>query len=241
MAKSSSQITIVDITDGYTVGQTSESWTIPANLNSAATSGSTLITNVYAFCGSEIVSSDKISIDKNAIHAYTTDGARFKNSSNVEIEPFSYNPDQNDRTKLTISVATVSNFTLNTSGRIIVPIKVLYTDNSTELIFNCAISFSMAKTGATGAGAWHLSITAYPGTIIRNNAGTVTLTAHVFYGGSEKTGNQISGKLNWYKANGTTPLKASDGYQFPDQDHNTQLVIPASEVTSITAYTCELP
>ena len=135
----------------------------------------------------------------------------------------------------------MSNFTLNASGRIIVPIKVMHTDNTTEMTFNCAISFSMAKTGATGAGAWHISITADPGTIIRNNTGNVTLTAHVFYGGAEKTGSGIGGKLNWYKDNGTTALSPSDGYTFPDTNYNTKLVVPASEVGSIAAFTCELP
>jgi hypothetical protein len=104
--------------------------------------------------------------------------------------------------------------------------------------FDCAVSFSMAKTGSDGTPAYQISITANPGTVIRNNSGQVILTAHVFRGGSELT-NNFGGTLNWYKGTEATPIETAANKYTVSED-GTQLTVWASEVAAISAFTCKL-
>ena len=100
-----------------------------------------------------------------------------------------------------------------------------------------AIQYSVAKQGATGAAgrdAITVSITSSNGTVFKNNAGSTTLTAHVFKGGVEQSITDAGvcgslGSIKWYKGESTTPLATSR-----------TLTVTASDVDNTGAYTCSL-
>ena len=109
--------------------------------------------------------------------------------------------------------------------------KTTYTDNSTSSS-TPAIVGTHGATGAAGADAITMSITASNGTVFKNNSGSTVLTAHVFVGGVEQTvaDNGECGSLgivNWYK--GTTVVKQAK-----------TLTVNAADVTNSAAYTCKL-
>lgn len=87
-------------------------------------------------------------------------------------------------------------------------------------------AYSVAAHGATGAkgdkgdtgdkgdkgddgdDAILIAITSNNGVIFKNSSGTTTLTAHVYKGGAELTGNALSalGAVKWYKDGGSTAV-----------------------------------
>lgn len=89
------------------------------------------------------------------------------------------------------------------------------------------------KDGAAGADAITLTITSSNGTIFKNNAGSTTLTAHVYKGAVEQTISDAGvvsglGTVKWYVGSSTTG-KASK-----------TLTVSASDVTNSAVYTCQL-
>ena len=90
------------------------------------------------------------------------------------------------------------------------------------------------ETGAAGADAISIAITASDGTIFKNNSGSTTLTAHVYKGGVEQsiTDAGVCGKLGsikWYKGTSTTAVATAK-----------TLTVTASDVTNYMAITCQL-
>ena len=150
--KSSDQISIVDLTDGYSVILTNDSFTFPGGI-SAANAGSTT-TTVIAMCGASQVAA---SVDVTAITKPS--GVTVAKDSNAT------------QPTLTISVDT----TVTTGGTVDIPVSL---ENGTITIHKL-FTFAIAFTGATGAaGTNGTSATWYTGTKI---TGTNT-TAQVFSG-----------------------------------------------------------
>ncbi|MGN9233954.1 hypothetical protein ACTM8Z_01420 [Atopobiaceae bacterium HCP3S3_D6] len=86
-------------------------------------------------------------------------------------------------------------------------------------------------TGAAGADALTMAVTTDNGTIFKNSAGTTTLTAHVYRAGAEVMGPALSslGTIRWYKDGGTTAVGTG-----------ATLSVSAASVSSKAVYTCRL-
>jgi len=107
-----------------------------------------------------------------------------------------------------------------------------------DLTFTCngqtfvkKLSWSKALTGATGADAITMVITSSNGTIFKNTSIATTLTAHVYKGGVEVTGDALTalGTIKWYKDGATTA--AGTG---------ATLTISAGDVTNKAIYEARL-
>ena len=146
--KSSDQISIVDLTDGYSVILTNDSFTFPGSISSA-NAGSTT-TTVIAMCGASQVAA---SVDLNAITKPS--GVTVTKDSNAT------------QPTLTISVDT----TVTNGGIVDIPVSL---DNGSITIHKL-FTFAIAFTGATGAaGTNGTSATWYTGTKITGTSTTAT-------------------------------------------------------------------
>ena len=230
--KSSGQITIVDVTDAYSVILTSEAYTFVGD-TSGAPSGLSCETQAVAYCGNSQcsvvnVNSDNI-ICPTGISATVTDSGT---------------------SAPTIKFTTTS--TITDACEATIPIVV------EGITVNKKFSFAVAKAGETGekgdpgepgspgekgdpgdpgepgADAITLSITSSNGTVFKNNSGSTVLTAHVFKGGVEQSITDAGvcgslGTIKWYKGGSTTAVATAK-----------TLMVSASDVTNSVAYTCQL-
>ena len=230
--KSSGQITIVDVTDAYSVILTSEAYTFVGD-TSGAPSGLSCETQAVAYCGNSQcsvvnVNSDNI-ICPTGISATVTDSGT---------------------SAPTIKFTTTS--TITDACEATIPIVV------EGITVNKKFSFAVAKAGETGekgdpgepgspgekgdpgdpgepgADAITLSITSSNGTVFKNNSGSTVLTAHVFKGGVEQSITDAGvcgslGSIKWYKGGSTTAVATAK-----------TLMVSASDVTNSVAYTCQL-
>ena len=230
--KTSGQITIVDVTDAYSVILTSEAYTFVGN-TSGAPSGLSCETQAVAYCGNSQcsvvnVNSDDI-ICPTGISATATDSGT---------------------SAPTIKFTTTS--TITDACEATIPIVV------EGITVNKKFSFAVAKAGETGekgdpgepgspgekgdpgdpgepgADAITLSITSSNGTVFKNNSGSTELIAHVFKGGVEQSITDAGvcgslGSIKWYKGGSTTAVTTAK-----------TLTVSASDVTNSVAYTCQL-
>ena len=123
--KAADQISIVDLTDAYSVILTSEAYTFPGTTN-AAKAGS-CSTQVIALCGSETVNA---TVDLSKLTLPDEDGITVTKDTNV--------------TSPTLTITVNSSF--NKPGDIVIPISI---DNG-KVTINKRFSLSIAFTGATG-------------------------------------------------------------------------------------------
>lgn len=230
--KSSGQITIVDVTDAYSVILTSEAYTFVGN-TSGAPSGLTCTTQAVAYCGSNQCS--VVNVTAADIVCPTGISAIVSNSGS---------------SAPTITFTTTS--TITDACEATIPIVV------EGITVNKKFSFAVAKAGETGekgdpgepgspgekgdpgdpgepgADAITLSITSSNGTVFKNNSGSTELTAHVFKGGVEQSITDAGvcgslGSIKWYKGGSTTVVATAK-----------TLMVSASDVTNSVAYTCQL-
>ena len=108
--------------------------------------------------------------------------------------------------------------------------KIKYTDDSTE---NSSVRIigTHGATGAAGADAIAISIESSNGTIFKNTAVTTVLTARVFKGAKEVTGDALTalGTIKWYKNGGTTSIATGQ-----------TLTISAGDVTNSATFVAQL-
>lgn len=230
--KSSGQITIVDVTDAYSVILTSEAYTFVGD-TSGAPSGLTCTTQAVAYCGSNQCS--VVNVTAADIVCPTGISAIVSNSGS---------------SAPTITFTTTS--TITDACEATIPIVV------EGITVNKKFSFAVAKAGETGekgdpgepgspgekgdpgdpgepgADAIALSITSSNGTVFKNNSGSTELTAHVFKGGVEQSITDAGvcgslGSIKWYKGGSTTVVATAK-----------TLTVTASDVTNSVAYTCQL-
>lgn len=123
--KSSDQITIVDITDAYSVILTSEAYTFVGGTSGVA-SGATCSTQAVALCGN--ATCDKVSVDQSKITCPTGISAAVTN---------------NNTSAVTITFTTTA--TISASCEATIPVSV------DGITVNKKFSFAVAKTGQTGA------------------------------------------------------------------------------------------
>lgn len=148
--KSADQITIVDITDAYSVMLTSEAYTFVGGTSGAA-AGLTCTTQAVAFCGSNQCS--VITIDSSAITCPTGISASVANSGSAS-------PTITFTTTATISNACEATIPVVVDG----------------LTVNKKFSFAVAKTGATGQNGTSVSITSNKVEYQTSSSGTTTPT-----------------------------------------------------------------
>lgn len=209
--KSVDQISIIDVTDAYSVILTSETHAFLGTTN-AAKAGSTT-TQIIAMQGAaQVPASVTVSeITKPAGVTVSSDG-------NVTSPT------------LTITVTT----SVTSGGVIKIPVHVGEITIVKEFTF--AIAFTGAtggkgETGAPGADALTLTITSSNGTIFKNSAIETVLTAHVYKAGAELTAAQIAafGTIKWYKDGDTTAVGTG-----------ATLTIDAGDVSHKASYVAQL-
>lgn len=224
--KSADQITIIDVTDAYSVILTSEAYTFVGN-TSGAPSGSTCSTDAVAYCGSNQCSV----VNVNASEIVCPDGisASVSNSGTSSV-------------KITFTTTK----TITSACEATIPVVV------EGITVNKKFSFAVAKAGqngqdgtdgkdgqngqngADGADAITMSITTSNGTVFKNNTGSTVLTAHVFVGGVEQTITDAGkcgdlGSVKWYKGTATTTMATAKS-----------ITVSASDVSNSLAYTAQL-
>lgn len=221
--RSADQISIVDVTDAYSVNLTSEAHTFPGSTNAAIASSVT--TQVIAMCGASQVAA-KVTVSEVTKPAGVT----------VSSDGSSTAP------TLTISVST----SVTAGGIVKIPVHI------GDITITKEFSFAIAFTGETGAAgkdgengkdgaagadgkngadAITLSITSSNGLIFKNSAISTVLTAHVYKAGVELTEAEIAalGSIKWYKDGGTTAVATG-----------VSLTIDAGDVSSKATYVAQL-
>lgn len=216
----SDQITITDVTDGYAVILTSETYTFVEN-SSGGTKNQSCTTEVIAYCGSNQCSA--VNVSEKDIVCPTGITAEVSNSGSSKVK---------------IAFKTSANLTGACEATIPVVVD--------GIIVNKKFSFAVAKAGADGApgkpgtdgqdgmDGIAMSVTASHGTIFKTNTGNTLLTAHIFNGGVEQPidGSGICGDLGtvkWYKAGTSSPISASGS-----------ITAVASDITTTVTYTVQL-
>lgn len=232
--KSADQITIVDVTDAYSVLLTSEAYTFVGGTNGVA-AGATCETEAVAYCGTN--QSNVVNVTASDITCPPGISATVSNSGTPR-------PKITFKTTATISEACEATIPVMVDG----------------ITVNKKFSFAVAKAGVQGIkgdkgdkgetgergpqgvqgvqgvkgdDAITLTITSSNGTVFKNNTGSTTLTAHVFVGGKEQTieSNGTCGSIGtvkWYKGSATSGIAAKS------------ITVTAKEVTNSMAYTCQL-
>lgn len=225
--KSQDQITIVDITDAYSVILTSEAYTFVGG-TSGVVSGNTCTTQAVAFCGSTQCTSVTI----GTVVCPTGISSSISNNGTAS-------PTVTFTTTATVSAACEATIPVTVDG----------------VTVNKKFSFAVAKTGATGAAgangtngtngkdgedgadgadAITMTITSSNGSVFKNSSGSTVLTAHVFKGGVEQTITDAGvcgtlGTVKWYKGSSTTAVATAK-----------TLTVSASDVINSVVYTAQL-
>lgn len=210
--KATSQVTLIDVTDAYSVMLTSESYTFVGGTGGVG-SGQTCTTEAVAFCGSNQCPS--VAVTAADISCPTGISATVENSGTSKVK---------------ITFKTIA--TISAACEATIPVVV------DGITMNKKFSFAVAKTGPTGAAgkdAIILSYTASNGIVFKNNAGSTVLTAHVFVGGVEKAISDAGvvadnlGSIKWYLTGSATAIATSK-----------TLTVAADDVLNTASYTCQL-
>lgn len=190
--KASNQVTLVDLTDAYTIVLTSEAHTFIGN-TSSVNGTQTTTTQIFAYLGD-----DQVTVQVGKITGETGISAVSDGKSPAP----------------TVTVTATS--ALTTGGVLNIPLTV-NGDIQIKKQFSYAIAFkgttgergpkgATGANGADGADAITLVVTSSAGTIFKNTNISTTLTAHVYRAGVEVTGTALTnlGTIKWYKDGSNT-------------------------------------
>lgn len=235
--KSSDQISIVDITDAYSVILTSDGYTFPGTVNAAKAGSCT--TQIIAMRGAQQIpaSVNMSSITKPTGVTVSSDG---------------------DGTAPTLTITASASFT--TAGVVEIPVSLESGSVTITKKFSVAIAFTGATgeqgpqgekgdtgatgpqgpqgdtgaqgpAGAAGADAITMAISSSAGTIFKNSAIVTILTAHVYKAGVEVSGSALTalGTIKWYKDGGSSAVATGQ-----------TLSISAGDVTNKATYIAQL-
>lgn len=228
--KAADQVSIVDVTDAYSVILSSEAYTFLGTTTAAKPSSCT--TQVMCLQGGSEVgfSIGNITCPTGVSASKGTDGK---------------------------TVTITASSAMTAAGDVQIPVTISGTDITITKRFSCGLALTGATgatgakgdkgdtgatgakgdkgatgaTGAKGADAITMAITTDNGTVFKNSAGTTVLTAHVYRAGAELTSQQIAqlGTIKWYKDGGTTSVGSG-----------ATLSVSASSVSSKAVYTAQL-
>ena len=230
--KASNQMTLIDLTDAYTIVLTNESHTFIGGTSSVA-STQTATTQIFAYQGN-----DQVPVTVGTITGATGISATSDGKTPAP----------------TVTITATS--ALTTGGVLKLPLTV-NGDIQITKEFSYAIAFKgqtgakgdtgatgakgdtgatgpqgpKGATGAAGADALMLVVTSSAGTIFKNADIATTLTAHVYKAGAEVTGTELSalGTIKWYKDGGTTAVATGQS-----------LTISAGSVSNKASYVAQL-
>lgn len=198
--KSADQITIVDVTDAYSVSLTADAFTLAGTKDGKASSATTLTTTVQVFRGDTALTSSDVQIGTATAIAGATVTA----------------------SGLDISIAIT---TQCTGGVISIPITV-----DGEVEFTKKISISIAKTGQDGTAAYAYNINASADAVVKDGntltPSSITFSATRVQG----TGNPAaySGRFKIeYSSDGST---WSTGYTSSSNESSKAYTIPSGAV-----------
>lgn len=228
--KAADQISIVDVTDAYSVILTSEAYTFLGTTSAAKPSSCTTQVVCMQGAGEVGFKIGTITCPTGVSASVGTDGK-------------------------TVTITASSSMTA--AGDVSIPVTVNGTGVTITKKFSCGLALTGATgakgatgaqgpkgetgaqgpkgdtgaTGAAGADAITMAITTDNGTVFKNNNGTTTLTAHVYRAGAELTSRQVAqlGTIKWYKGGGTTSVGTG-----------ATLSVSASSVASKAVYTAQL-
>lgn len=228
--KAADQVSIVDVTDAYSVILTSESYTFLGTTTAAKPSSCT--TQVMCLQGGSEVgfSIGNITCPTGVSASKGTDGK---------------------------TVTITASSAMTAAGDVTIPVTISGTDITITKRFSCGLALTGATgaqgakgdkgdtgaqgakgdkgdtgaTGAAGADAITMAITTDKGTIFKNSAGTTVLTAHVYRAGAELSSQDVAklGTIKWYKDGGTTSVGTG-----------ATLSVSAASVSSKAVYTAQL-
>ncbi|MGN0056483.1 MAG: hypothetical protein ACI360_08620 [Atopobiaceae bacterium] len=228
--KAADQVSIVDVTDAYSVILTSEAYTFPGT-TTAAKAGSCTTQVMCLQGGAEVgFSIGSITCPAGVTASKGADGK---------------------------TVTITASSAMTEAGDVLIPVTISGTDVTITKRFSCGLALTGATgatgakgdkgdkgatgakgdkgdtgaTGAAGADAITMAITADKGTVFKNSSGVTVLTAHVYKAGVEVTGTALAalGTIKWYKDGGTTPVGSGS-----------TLSVSAASVSSKAVYTCQL-
>ena len=91
---------------------------------------------------------------------------------------------------------------------------VKYSDGKSTTSYSVSYKGTNGTNGKDGADAITIAIASSGGTIFKNTAIATTLTAHVYKGGVEMTGANLTalGTIKWYKDGGTTAVATGSSF-----------------------------
>lgn len=91
---------------------------------------------------------------------------------------------------------------------------VKYSDGKSTESYSVSYKGTNGTNGTNGKDAITMAITSSGGTIFKNTAIATTLTAHVYKGGVEMTGANLTalGTIKWYKDGGTTAVATGSSF-----------------------------
>lgn len=228
--KAADQVSIVDVTDAYSVILTSEAYTF-LGTTTAAKAGS-CTTQVVCMQGASEV-------------AFTIGTMTCPTGITASVGT--------DGKTITITAST----SMTAAGDVTIPVTITGTDVTITKRFSCGLALTGATgatgakgetgaqgpkgdtgaqgpkgaTGAAGADAITMAITTDNGTVFKNSSGTTTLTAHVYKAGVELSSADVAklGTIKWYKDGGATSVGSG-----------ATLSVSASSVSSKAVYTAQL-
>lgn len=148
--KSADQITIIDVTDAYSVMLTSEAYTFVGN-TSGAPSGQSCTTEAVAFCGTNQCTS--VSVEKTDIVCPTGISATVDNNGSSKV-------------KITFTTTT----TIASACEATIPVVV------DGITVNKKFSFAVAKTGSTGAAGTSVTVSSTSVKYAASSSGTTAPT-----------------------------------------------------------------
>lgn len=228
--KAADQVSIVDVTDAYSVILTSEAYTFLGTTTAAKPGSCT--TQVVCMQGASEVGFKigSITCPTGVSASVGTDGK-------------------------TVTITASSSMTA--AGDVLIPVTVNGADVTITKRFSCGLALTGATgatgakgdtgaqgpkgetgaqgpkgaTGAAGADAITMAITTDNGSIFKNSSGSTTLTAHVYRAGSELSSQDVAklGTIRWYKDGGATAVGTG-----------ATLSVSASSVDSKAVYTAQL-
>lgn len=227
--KVSNQLTLIDLTDAYTVVLTNEAHTFIGGTSSLEATQTTT-TQVFAYQGN-----DQVPVSVGTISGETGISATSDGKSPAP----------------TVTITATS--ALKTGGVLKLPLTV-NGDIQITKEFSYAIAFKgqtgakgatgakgekgdtgaqgpKGATGAAGADALTMVVTSSAGTIFKNSDIATTLTAHIYRAGKEITGTDLTalGTIKWYKDGGTTAVATGSS-----------LTISAGSVANKASYVAQL-
>lgn len=229
--KSADQITIVDVTDAYSVILTSEAYTFVGGTEGVV-SGNSCSTQAVAYCGNTQCST--VTIGTIVCPTGITSSVTDNNTKNPTIT-FTTSATVADACEATIPV-TVDGVTINKKFSFAVARQgqtgATGSKGDKGDTGETGPKGDPGETGAAGADAITISITSSAGTVFKNSSGSTVLTAHVYKGGVEQTITDAGvcgslGTIKWYKGD-TLAATAKT------------LTVSASSVSNSAVYTCQL-